>query len=317
MRNTTDVPDGTDVNQFQLNGLDVLSAGLFYKNIGYFLVYTPELKESRGVVGQEATLEMANVVFSNIYTGWLNVRVGRMEPAYLAFSAKRRLTFSSYNIYDYAFPGGLALSDTQTGLEIYGQGRWAARGFEFGYAAGYMNGSETNQPDDGPQDYYGRAYVVIGAGEGQTAGQRIGAIAYRGQARSEYDPNGDRQCFTRYGFDASLNYGQWNLALQYLWGTDSKELWNATENGNFSGGFAELTWQPMTRLVLFGRYDSLNLPDFTDASAPGYTLGARFYLIDQLALHAEYSSTTLDFQSGSPTPDEKEEAFTLSVDFAF
>jgi hypothetical protein len=312
----------TDVNQLQLNGLDLLSAGVLGKNIGYFMVYVPEIKESSGVVGQDGTLEMANVVFSNIGTSWFNVRAGRMEPAYVAISAKRRLSFTPYAIYDYAFPGGLALSDTQTGVEIYGQTRWPRSGTAFGYAAGYMNGTGTSQADS-PADFYGRAYVVIGAGEGQTAGQRIGLVAYQGKATST---QGNRACFTRYGLDASLNVTQWNLSLQYLRGTDSGELWNATKDGTFSGGFAELSWQPMTRLVAFARYDLVNIPDFTDSELnppdptvtypSGFTIGARYYLIDQLALHGEYTNRTLDF-SGSSLPDEKETFYTLSLDFAF
>jgi hypothetical protein len=327
VRNYSDVPAAiavppTDVNQLQLNGLDLLSAGVVAKNIGYFAVYVPEIKERSGVVGQEGTLEMASVVFSNIGTSWFNVRAGRMEPAYVAISAKRRLTFTSYAIYDYAFPGGLALSDTQTGLEVYGQTRWPGSGFALGYAAGYMNGAGTNQ-DDSPADFYGRAYVVIGAGEGQTTGQRIGLVAYQGKARPT---QGDSACFTRYGIDASLNVKQWNLALQYLRGTDSKELWNATGDGTFSGGFAELSWQPMTRLVAFARYDLVNIPDFKDSDLnppdptvtypTGFTIGARYYMVDQLALHGEYTSRTLDF-SGSSLPDEKETFYTLSIDFSF
>jgi len=314
----------TDVNQFQLNGLDLLSAGVLAKNIGYFAIYVPEIKESSGVVGQEGTLEMANVVFSNIGTSWFNVRAGRMEPAYVAISAKRRLSFTPYAIYDYAFPGGLALSDTQTGVEVYGQARWPRSGFALGYAAGYMNGTGTNQ-NDSPADFYGRAYVVIGAGEGQTAGQRIGLVAYQGKATPTQQ--GGRACFMRYGLDASLNVKQWNLALQYLRGTDSMELWNATRDGTFWGGFAELSWQPLTRLVAFARYDLVNIPDFTDSDLQlpdpnvvtyptGFTIGARYYLVDQLALHGEYTNRTLDF-SGSSLPDEKETFYTLSIDFAF
>jgi len=327
VRNYTDVPTTitvppTDVNQLQLNGLDLFSAGVLAKNIGYFAVYVPEIKERSGVVGQEGGLEMANVVFSNIGTSWFNVRAGRMEPAYVAISEKRRLSFTPYAIYAYAFPGGLALSDTQTGVEFYGQARWAGSGFALGYAAGYMNGTGTNQADS-PADFYGRAYVVIGAGEGQTAGQRIGLVAYQGKASPT---QGDRACFTRYGLDASLNVKQWNLAIQYLRGTDSMELWNATRDGTFSGGFVELNWQPMTRLVAFARYDLVNIPDFTDSELnpldpnvtypSGFTIGARYYLVDQLALHGEYTNRTLDF-AGSSVPDEKETFYTLSIDFAF
>ena len=48
---------------FEVVGLDVLSAGLLGKKIGYMLIFVPGITESRGVAGQEAALEMANVVF--------------------------------------------------------------------------------------------------------------------------------------------------------------------------------------------------------------------------------------------------------------
>lgn len=306
--------DQSDVRQFQLNSLDLLSAGLIARDIGYFVVYPPEISESRGVVGQSGTLEMASVVFTNLATGWVNVRAGRMEPAYVAFSAKRNLSFSPYEVYDAAFPGGPAFSDTQTGVEIYGQGRWP--GLSFGYAAGLLNGSETNLSNDGPADAYARAYVVIGQGEGQTAGQRIGVVGYVGKSRPEGFPEIDRQRFTRYGLDASLNYGTWNLALQYLRGKDDKALWDAAEDADTSGGFGELSWQPLTKFVAFGRYDLVRAPDFVDADLSRFTLGARYYFADQLALHGEWSKRTLDF-SASEALDEKETFYTLSLDLAF
>jgi len=83
----------------------------------------------------------------------------------------------------------------------------------------------------------------------------------------------------------------------------------------------------MTRLVAFARYDLVNIPDITDSDLQlpdpnivtyptGFTIGARYYLVDQLALHGEYTNRTLDF-SGSSLPDEKETFYTLSIDFAF
>ncbi len=304
----------SDVSQFQLNSLDLMSAGLVAPDIGYLVVYPPEIKESRGVVGQSGTLELASVVFANLAEGWLNVRAGRMEPAYVAFSAKRHLSFSGYEVYDAAFPGGPAFSDTQTGVEVYGQGRWP--GLSFGYAAGLLNGSETNLSDDGPADGYARAYIVIGEGEGQTAGQRIGVVGYVGKARPEGLPEVDRQRFARYGLDASLNLGTWNLALQYLRGDDDKALWDTAEDAKTSGGFGELTWQPMTTLVAFGRYDLVRAPDFIDADLSRVTLGLRYYLADQLALHGEWSKRTLDYKA-SEALDEKETYYTLSFDVAF
>ncbi len=55
-----------DESDFRLNGLDLLSAGQLGRDIGYFMVYVPQIAEARGVAGQEGSLEMASIVFSNL-----------------------------------------------------------------------------------------------------------------------------------------------------------------------------------------------------------------------------------------------------------
>ena len=317
-----DSPEAVEeVRQFRLDGLDLLSAGLMARNIGYFAVYVPQIDASRGVAGQDGTLEMASVVFSHLGSSWLNVRAGRFEPAYVAFSVKRHLSVTPYEIYDFSFPGGSAFSDTQTGLELYGQGRHGLH-----YAVGWLDGADSdstgaNLSDDPPADVYARVSVVFGAGEGQTAGHRIGIVGYSGKARSLTAGPGsapsDRKCYQRYGADASLNYAQLNLALQYLWGSDDEGFWGATESQDFSGGFAELTWQPMTRLAAFARYDSVDAPDAaTQEGISRTSAGARYSFADQLALHAEYSRATTSFRAPA-TPDMQEDFFTVRLDFAF
>ena len=141
----------------------------------------------------------------------------------MAFSAKRRLSDSPYEIYDYSFPAGPQFSETQTGLELRCGGRGPVRAL-----AGLVEGSGTNRSFDNPQDGYVRLEGVLGAGEGQTAGQRIGLVGYLGRARPDASvvaPNDELQPFHRVGVDASLNAAGVNLGLQYLWGSDDGALW--------------------------------------------------------------------------------------------
>jgi hypothetical protein len=297
--------EGEEINQFQLNGLDILSGGLFGRNIGYFLIYPPEIGSSRGVAGQDGTLEMANVIISNLHSTWLNVRAGKFEPAYAVFSVKRSLSASPYEIYDTAFPGGTAFSETQEGVEVTGYGRGLS------YAAGYINGSPTNKSDDAPQDVYGRIAYVFGPGEGQTAGQRVGFVAYHGQARPLF--GGSRKGFTRVGVDASLNVAQLNVALQYLYGRDDKSLWGMGDDVTFSGFFAEAIWMPVVPLAVFGRFDIVDMPEGINQDITRYTVGTRYYLATNLALHAEYSRRQVD----QPGDDATEDFFTARLDFAF
>jgi len=304
-------PGSANVNEFQLNGLDVLSAGLIGPNIGYFMVYTPQINGSRGVAAQSGVLEMASVVFSSIGSSMLNVRAGRFEPAYVAFSAKRSLTVSPYEAYDFAFPGGSALSDMQTGVEITGYNR---RGFS--YAAGLVNGSASGNSDDGAADVYFRAAKVFGPGEGQTTGQRIGVIGHFGRGRGTpgSPPTlSTRESYSRFGLDASLNCDRFNLALQYLRGDDDKALWDAVSDVTFSSGLAELSYLPATSLVGFARYDWVNTGDLGQ-NVRRWTVGGRYYFQDNIALHLEYSDRT---QNQLSLPNATERFFTTRVDFAF
>ena len=309
------VPDEEKTSHFQMNGLDILSAGLLGSRMGYFAVYTPEIASSRNVEGQTGNLEMASVVFSHIGSPWLNVRAGRFEPAYVAFSVKRQLSLAPYEIYDYGAPGGVVLSETQTGIELTGNGPGFGSGFRFGYAAGCVNGSETNRSDDVPADVYARATCVIGSGEGQTAGQRIGVTGYFGQARPDsLLPHYSRQSFYRVGVDASLNVKMVNLAVQYLFGKDNKALWGFADDADFWGGFAELSLMPRTDFVAFGRFDMVSTPSEIEEDVTRITGGARYYFVDNLALHLEYSRAMLDAKSGD---DPRQDSVAARLDFAF
>jgi hypothetical protein len=302
--------DGINTSGFRVHGLDVLSAGVIAPHVSYLMVYPPQLADSRGVPGQEGTIEMASVVFSGLGSPWLNVRAGRFEPAYAAFSVKRHLTVTPYEVYDYAFPGGSPFSETQEGIEVTGSGRG------FAYAAGVVNGSATNRLDDGPADAYARASMVIGAGEGQTAGQRIGVTGYLGRARDSLS-DGELKSYSRFGVDASFNLKQVNLAAQWLYGQDQKALWEPYLAGDacWSGFFAELSWQPLVECVAFARYDQVNSPGgILQGDVTRMTGGGRYYFADNLALHLEYSRRTLDTAANV---DPTEDLVTARLDLGF
>lgn len=299
-------------SDFRLNGLDLLSAGTLGHKIGYFMVYVPQIAEARGVAPQDGALEMASVVFSDVAGSWLNVRAGRFEPAFVPFSVKRQLGVAPYEIYDYSFPGGPLLSETRSGLEVAGCGR-----DRFQYAAGVVTGSETNRSYDTPCDVYARAAYVVGAGEGQTAGQRLGLVGYMGRARawSWIEDSTPMESFYRAGVDASLNFAHVNLALQYLWARDDEALWDTTGTVSYSGGFAELSVLPLVNLVGFARFDMVQAPDVDDHDVLRWTVGGRYYAVDNVALHLEGSYRKVADPWG--TGDATVSFVTGRVDFAF
>jgi hypothetical protein len=298
----TNAPESDSINEFQLNGLDILSGGLLARDIGYFLIYTPEIKGSRGVAPQTGRLEMGNAVFSHVGKAPLNIRVGRFEGAWLPFSAKRSLTLSPYEVYDLAGAGGLALSETpRCGYRL---------------AAGWVDGSSTNRSGDGPGDYYVRVAKIFGEGEGQTAGHRLGAFGYFGRARP-MDPAetpADRGSFSRWGLDGAVNFREWSLEGQWLQGTDDGTLSGAASDDTFTGGFLQAMYLPNTRWVGIARYDWVNTSAGRGADITRWTIAGRYYFADNIALHGEYSHRD---QSLTGVPSPQEEFFTTRVDWAF
>ncbi|MHB8877867.1 MAG: hypothetical protein ACYC8T_29590 [Myxococcaceae bacterium] len=300
-------PGAQEVNRVQLNGLDFLAGGHLGMSAGFFLVYTPPIPQTRGTAEQAGSLEMANVVFADVLTRGLSVRVGRFEPNLVPFSVARRLSVAPYEIYDFTFPGGAPLGETQEGIELAGS-RSSVR-----YALGWVNGASTLSSTDFPLDLYLRLAKVFGAGEGQTGGQRVGLTAELGRARplSPPLPSGDRRLFYRLGLDASLNLSPLNLGVQGYFSSDRGELWGTAGPVNVFGGFAELTYQPLTDLVAFARFDGVWTPAGTGAGdITRETVGLRYYLAYSVALHAEYSHR-------NTTPDAREDSGTLRLDWAF
>lgn len=304
---------GSEESAFRLNGLDLLSAGRLGPDIGYLLVYVPQVAESRGVAGQEGSLEMASIVFSNLGARGLSVRAGRFEPAFLPFSVKRQLAVSPYEIYETSFPEGIAFAETQSGLELSGS---AAGGLRF--AAGLLEGGSTNQGLDSPGDLYCRLAAVFGAGEGQTAGQRLGVSGYLGRARPSATVGGDSSpvSFNRIGVDACLNLGPTSLALQYLLAQDDQKLWGDDEDVTYGGGFGELTWLPRFDLAAFVRFDFVDAPEVADQDLRRFTVGGRFYPVDNVALHGEYSYRSVK-AVGPDQDDLTTSTVTARADFAF
>jgi hypothetical protein len=313
----TGLPDSVAVpsneSDFRMNGLDLLSAGQLGRNIGYFMVYVPQIASTRGVAGQEGSLEMASIVFSNLASTWLNARVGRFEPAYVPFSVKRQLSISPYDVYDATFLDGPALSGTQSGVEVSG---YDARCLQ--YAVGLVDGGGTNRAIDSPGDVYVCLAKVFGAGEGQTAGQRLGVVGYLGRARPAevLRVSPARESFYRAGVDASLNLGHANLALQYLVAKDNQAFWAQAEDVSYSGGFGELSWLPRTDLVGFARADYLDAPKIDNRDILRLTAGGRYYIEDNVVIHCEVSRRT-EKSVITGVDDAKDSFFTARVDFAF
>ncbi len=334
---------------FGLRGLDLLAAGVMHKNVSVLVIYTPRIDEpfadyTGSGESQPGALESASIIFSNLIPDALNVRVGRFEPAYHLFSSKRSYyLLSPYDIYEYPTGGNdFLFGDNQIGIEATGHFR---TGFKYGL--GVVNGTGAKPDNNKFKDVYLTLSQTIGAGDGQNAGQRIGAFVYYGKQPTialnmmvidsthtigvmpgavsptgEYDGGGNG-AYYRYGGSASLNWKTFNLAAMYLRGTDDK-MFNALDpeqNYEYDGGFVELDYAGLAnnRLVASALYNWVAPPSYDDGNAKitAYSGLLRYYLGDwsavNVALHGEYTYRKLE--AGETTMTEN--IYSMLVDFGF
>ena len=332
----------TTTGGFGLGGLDLLAAGVLHKNVSVLVIYTPRIDEptadyAGGGESQPGALESASIIFSNVIPSALNFRIGRFEPAYHLFSSKRSYYLNTpYEVYE--FPtrnNGFLFGDNQVGAEATGHFRMG-----FKYAAGVVNGTGARPDNNKFKDVYLALSQTIGAGDGQNAGQRIGAFIYYGRQpmiapldslgtmpppvspSGEFDECSNETCY-RYGGAASLNWRTFNLAAMYVRGLDGKIL-NAlddTKDYEYDGGLVQLDYAGLwnNRLVASALYNWVKPPEYDDESGTiaAYSGLVRYYLGDwsavNVALHAEYTYRTVE--EGGNTA--KENIYSMLVDFGF
>ena len=321
-------------NGFNLLGFDFFAAGVLHKNISFLLIYTPRLDEpgadfSGNDAGQPGALESVSLIFSNVIQDALNLRIGRFEPGYHVFSSKRSYyLFQPYEIYSFTSPlNNYSFDDNQIGIEATGHFRSGLK-----YAAGFINGNGAFADNNANKDMYGNLVYTFGAGDGQSAGQRIGVFGYYGWQPTADLPgtvisptgatNGKgNKGFTRYGVDGSFNWETFNLKLFYMNGVDDKVFNDIDPESEYkySGGFAELDYAAMfnNRLVASVLYNWVRPPENDNINyMNAYTALVRYYFGSwtavNVAIHAEYSHREI-----GKTDKMKDNLFALALDFAF
>jgi hypothetical protein len=328
-----DSKDGSTAG-FNLFGLDLLASGVLHKNVSFMLIYTPRIDEpaadytSKGP-SQNGALESAALVFSNIIPNALNLRVGRFEPGFHAFSSKRSyFLFAPYEMYGFTTPASanpFSFDDNQMGLEATGHFR---NGFKYGL--GFVNGTGANPDNNKNKDVYANLFKTFGRGDGQSAGQRIGVFGYYGwQPTMEgavTSPSGennglDNKAFYRIGADGSLNWRTWNLELMWMKGLDDKAFHavDPSKNYEYTGFFAELDWAALmnNRLVASVLYNRVSPPE-SDAERQISAVSGlvRYYLGDWSAVNVSIHAEATHRTTGKAVK-VSENLFALLLDFAF
>src|SRR5512135_377108 len=329
--------DSQSAGGFHIYGLDLFSGGVLNKNISYLFVYTPRIDEpAADFTGpgagdnprQLAAVESAAVIFSNIVRDKLNLRVGRFEPDFHLLSSRRSYyLLQPYEIYNFAGTrSSFDFAANQLGLEATGRFKPGLR-----YAVGYINGTGGNPDNNKFNDLYLTLSKVFCKGEGQSAGQRVGAFGYLGwqptsTGGSIISPLGDlngmaNRTYYRVGGDISLNWKTFNLEGLAFFGSDNRAFntVDPTLRYDFWGGLAELDWAgcPNNRLVGSLLYNWVRPPSYNGIHrVDAYSALVRYYIGSwsavNVAVHAEYTHRV----SGSIVK-LKEDLITLLIDLAF
>jgi len=319
---------------FNLFGFDFLAAGVLHKNISFLLIYTPRIDEPASDYtgdnsAQMAGLESVSLIFSNVIQDALNIRIGRFEPAYHAFSSKRNYyLFEPFEIYNFTAPhNNYVFDDNQIGIEATGHFR---SGFKYGL--GILNGTGANPDNNKRKDIYANLFQTFGKGDGQSAGQRIGMFGYYGSQPTIIPPgsivastgetNGmANKPFYRAGVSGSFNLKTFNLQALYMRGMDDKAFnYNAqNKKYEYSGGFAQLDYAGLfnNRMVTSMLFNWISPPSSdSNNKINAYSALVRYYLGDwtavNVSIHAEYTHK----RAGKTNPS-KENLFALALDFAF
>ncbi|MBM3476936.1 MAG: hypothetical protein FJX75_27005 [Armatimonadetes bacterium] len=275
LRGPSDWEPGT---QLGLQRVDILSAGWLGRNVSYFAAWTPGIGDDAWYWNEPDKFEVANVLFTDVDSTGLDVRFGRFEPAYITASGRRSLSWAPYEIYDYAFPAGPSASDTRDGVEVTGRSDLG-----FSYALGWLDGRSYNG-DRMPFECYCHLATVFGEGEGQTSGQRLGFTAYLGHVEPRRPWWVSTATLQRFGVDLAFNVSDWHLSGQGIWARDGGlSYWQINE---FRGGYLEADYLPGTRTSAFTRYDWV---DDGGKNTERFTIGGRYNVQDNLALHVQYS----------------------------
>ena len=330
---------------FDLEGLDVVTAGTLYKNISFFI--QPFINDNSINLSQ-AWVRLDRLAGSH----WLNAKMGRFELDE-PISQERSLTLNNtggtYYTYfftppgDHNFFGGIG--GNQLGVELQGHSdndatRYSVAGVTDSNGAG---GLPANQALDVYANF-NQAFEVPRFGR-----QQIGLYGFLGESPTYFQTTGGapipgtgtgNRSFYRVGA-----YGHWyvdtfDVYTFFLHGSDNVFLGNSVPANQpallpkgavgptWNGGFVEAHYNPKTRLILLGKYELERMSRQANPSILSnagnldtWTIGYRWYPIMSpragLAWTQEYSRIVNAAATTVPAKDAIHSSYLMGFDFDF
>ena len=319
-------------------GMDLLMGGTLFQNVSFLVVPTGFAPDGTVV------LESAWVRFDNLFgSSWANFKLGRHEVD-LPLSAHRpwNLTDTGYLIYSFHANGSASsydMGENQWGVEYMGHDR----GSRNRVAVSVFNvqnslGSENFWSTPGVYAHATHEWLFDG---GPVSEAKIGVFgSYTTWPTTSFTIDGEPIPGTAGNLEPSMKIGgegqiwfgppatPFHLVLVFAHGEDNQALIaDATQNGTFNGGYAELGWTFTLKNLFFARYDlcknsQQGVPGTpqdlgnVNAITAGWRHTFEFSNRSEYAVHLEYTSLQT-IGAGANGLNTRTNQYLVGIDFAY
>ncbi len=319
-------------------GMDLLMGGTLFQNVSFLVVPTGFAPDGTVV------LESAWVRFDNLFgSSWANFKLGRHEVD-LPLSAHRpwNLTDTGYLIYSFHANGSASsydMGENQWGVEYVGHDR----GSRNRVAVSVFNvqnspGSENFWSTPGVYAHATHEWLFDG---GPVSAAKIGVFgSYTTWPTTSFTIDGEPIPGTAGNLEPSMKIGgegqiwfgppatPFHLILVFAHGEDNQALIpDATQNGTFNGGYAELGWTFTLKNLFFARYDlcknsQQGVPGTpqdlgnVNAITAGWRHTFEFSNRSEYAVHLEYTSLQT-IGAGANGLNTRTNQYLVGIDFAY
>jgi hypothetical protein len=331
-------------NGFDINGLDIITAGTLYKNISF---------EVQPALDNSGKLHLITyfVRFDNLFSSrWLNLKVGKFGLDTLLSDDRELLLSGTGGFYrNYYFtPNGdrtsFGLGNHQLGAELMGH----SINDYTRYSVSVLT-SNDGQLDRPPSSYDGYAEFTQAFELPKLGLQTIGVYGYLGQRPTFFQTNNGNpisgaglgnKSFSRMGVYGLWYFGKFDVSTFYVHGQDNVFLGNnvpANQPFNlpigaagpaWNGGFAEAHYTYSPRLILIGKYETVQMSRAANPTLRKnlgdvrvWTVGYRWYPIMSsragLAWHQEYARALTTGTAPLTGRDDTTSSFLMGFDFDF
>ncbi len=280
----------TQTGAFGFTGLDVLSGGTLANKVSYLVTYTPGLTGAGFSQGpQDGDLESAFVGIHDIGgSSWANLRVGK-HAIDLPIDEHRSLTLTQgYNVYHF-HPQGSAVTyepgENQTGVEWYGHSDYSRLRYSISVSnenGAPLSGHWVSTPAvwahlQGTQYVDNDLLAAVTAGVFGMSGWHPTAFQVltptEGTAAPVLGTGSSFKAYRRMGAELHLTFLSIVFpltasAVAFTGSDDAGLIQSGVRDGQFVGGFGELTYTPSLRWTGIVRYEQIRNTQAGSDAAP-------------------------------------------------